>query len=275
MSSKLSRILLSLIVAPTILSEFFEASTGEEYGIGFIQKLRLVWRMVWNRYRITTASHIFEHLAMATRIMRTPKSLSGCIVECGCYKGGSSANLSLVAKLCGRTLNIFDSFAGLPSVPSGETHVYAKGDFCGSLQEVKENIRRFGAPDCCRLHEGFFDATLPSFREPAILVFLDVDLTISLKTCLACLWPQLGEGCYLFTHEAQDREIVDVFFDRDWWRLRFRTEPPGLVGAGTGLGLIPFPGGFKSNLGYTLKRTATLDESQVHANQYGHILGAL
>ncbi len=100
--------------------------------------------------------HIFEHLAMGTRIMRAPKGLPGCIIECGCCKGGSSANLSLVAKLCGRTLNIFDSFCGLPSVPTNEIHKYTKRDFCGSLQEVQENIRRWGALDWCRLQEGFF-----------------------------------------------------------------------------------------------------------------------
>src|SRR5260370_27562540 len=114
-----------------MLSEFFEGSTGGEYGIGFGKKLMLVWRMAWNHFRIPTASHIFEHLAMATRIMRTPKSVSGCIIECGCWKGGSSANLSLVAKLCGRTLNVFDSFSGRPAVPPDEIHVYAVRDHYG------------------------------------------------------------------------------------------------------------------------------------------------
>ena len=255
------------MVVPVILSEFFEASTGAEYCIGITQKLMLVLRMLRNHFRIPTASHIFEHLAMVTRIMRTPKSLPGCIIECGCWKGGSAANLSLVAKLCGRMLNVFDSFSGLPSVPPNEIHVYTKGDYCGSLHEVQQNIRRYGALDCCRLHEGFFDVTLPAFHEPAILIFLDVDLTISLKTCLEYLWTQLHEDCYLFTHEARDREIVDVFFDCDWWRRTLRTDPPGLIGAGTGLGLIPFPGGFKSSLAYTVKESSSLNGSRVRSQQ--------
>ena len=44
--------------------------------------------------------------------MKTP----GAIVECGCYAGGSSAKLSIVASLLGRQLVIFDSFEGLPAV---------------------------------------------------------------------------------------------------------------------------------------------------------------
>jgi hypothetical protein len=267
MSAKFWRTLASLIVAPVILSEFFEGSTGAEYEIGFTQKLVLVLRFVWNYFRVRTASHVFEHVAMATRIMRTPKSLPGCIIECGCWKGGSAANLSLVAKLCGRTLNVFDSFAGLPSVPANEIHTYTAGEYCGALPEVQGNILRCGALDCCRLHEGFFDATLPAFHEPAILIFVDVDLTISLKSCLKYLWPQLSEGCYFFTHEARDREIIEVFFDRDWWRQTFRTEPPGLIGAGTGLGLIPFPGGFISSLAYTVKESSRLSGSRASSQQ--------
>ena len=40
----------------------------------------------------------------------------GVIVECGCYRGGSSAKLSIISKLLGRKLIIFDSFEGLPAV---------------------------------------------------------------------------------------------------------------------------------------------------------------
>ena len=40
----------------------------------------------------------------------------GEIIECGCYAGGSSAKLSLLAKILDRRLTIFDSFEGLPIV---------------------------------------------------------------------------------------------------------------------------------------------------------------
>lgn len=32
-----------------------------------------------------------------------------------------------------------------------------------------------------------------------------------------------------------------------------RCKPPGLIGAGSGLGLLPAAGGFGSDLGYTVK----------------------
>ena len=67
--------------------------------------------MARNYRRIT---RVIEQLIMATQILRSPKTVEGCVVEYGSFKGGSAANLSLVCALCGRQLEVFDSFAGLP-----------------------------------------------------------------------------------------------------------------------------------------------------------------
>src|SRR4051812_48189904 len=52
------------------------------------------------------------------RIVRAIFSVSddrpGCIVEAGCFKGGSTAKLSIVAAEVGRRLVVFDSFEGIP-----------------------------------------------------------------------------------------------------------------------------------------------------------------
>ena len=84
------------------------------------------------------------------------------------------------------------------------------------------------------------------------LVFLDVDLVDSLRTCFTYLWPLLQDGCYLFTHEAHHMEIAGLFFHEEWWRSQMHCGAPGLIGAGTGLGLLPSSGGFGSALGYTV-----------------------
>ena len=48
-------------------------------------------------------------------------------------------------------------------------------------------------------------------------------------------------------------EIAPVFFDGEFWRKNLNSSPPGLVGAGGGLGLHPSPGAFVSGLGYAIK----------------------
>jgi len=248
---------------PVILAEYFQPQTGSEYEIGFFTKIHLALKMARNHRKITTGSRVIEHLLMATQIMRVPKSVEGCVVECGSFKGGSATNLSLVCELCNRELEVFDSFEGLPEpsavdaqhviVSLRQVHTYTKGAWKGAFGEVKGNITKWGAVDRCRFNAGYFDQTLPNFRRKVVFAFLDVDLRGSLETCLSHLWPQLQDGGYIFTHEAPHMEIASVFFSENWWGSHASSRAPGLVGAGTGLGLLPAMGGFRSDLGYTVK----------------------
>jgi O-methyltransferase len=270
---KLWRVLVAALSLPIILLDYFRSDTGREYGVGFFTKIRLIYRMARNRSRITTASHWVEHLIMATQILRVPRQIEGCVVECGSFRGGSAANLSLVCALCDRKLELFDSFQGLPEpsdadkshvlVGQREIHTYGKGAFRGTLDEVKNNIAKCGDISRCDFHPGYFDQTLPDFHEKCVLAFIDVDLTDSLKTCLTFIWPLLQSGCYLFTHEAHHMEIAHLFFDDPWWHATLHCDSPGLIGAGTGLGLIPASGGYTSALGYAV-RTPALAEFKIN-----------
>lgn len=262
------RILVQVLCIPLFLSDYFDAQTGSKYGVGFWTKLKLAFKMMRNNSRIISGSTFVEHLAMATAILKIPKELKGVVVECGSYKGASAANLSLVCALIGRTFQIFDSFEGLPEpskrdsahtlLSSEELHTYTKGSWCGTLDEVKDNITKYGRIDVCRFNKGYFNETLPSFGEPCVFIWLDVDYRDSLETCLQYLWPLLQNGCPLYTHEAGHHEIASLFFSESWWKSNLRNEPPGLVGAGTGLGFKILSGSyFNSSIGYTIKNPET------------------
>jgi len=248
---------------PIILADYFRKTTGREYGVGMLAKLTLMARAIANTKRIPTVSWYLEHLVMMTRILQVPKSVEGCVVECGCYKGGSTANLSLVCALSGRQLEVFDSFRGLPQPADGDTahtvidsselHLYSKGAFHASIEEVRGNVAKYGRIEACNFNVGFFEDTMRGFKRPCVFVFEDVDLRSSLETCLIHLWPRLQPGCYFFTHEAHHMEIASVFFDDEFWRVKLNSRPPGLIGAGGGLGLNPSPGAFRSDLGYAIK----------------------
>jgi len=257
------RVFLVALSLPIILADYFHKTTGREYGVGILAKLALMTRAIANTKRIPTVSWYVEHLVMMTRILQVPKSIEGCVVECGCYKGGSTANLSLVCALSGRQLEVFDSFRGLPQpvggdtahtvIDSSEIHLYSKGAFHASLEEVRGNVARYGRIEVCHFNVGFFEDTLREFNRPCVFVFEDVDLRSSLETCLIHLWPLLQPGCYFFSHEAHHMEIASVFFDHEFWHAKLNSQAPGLVGAGGGLGLNPSPGAFRSDLGYSIK----------------------
>ena len=70
--------------------------------------------MYWNCVHIETATSFKAHLAMAAKLLEIKPQTEGVVVECGCFQGGSAANLSLACKLAGRDLILYDSFEGLP-----------------------------------------------------------------------------------------------------------------------------------------------------------------
>jgi O-methyltransferase len=241
----------------------FDDDVGREYGVGTREKLELAYRARRAQHSIPTASSFLEHLAMAEAILRVPASVDGVVVECGCYKGGSTASLSLASRLAGRRLLVFDSFAGLPE-PGGDdavhhvlrdqtAHTYERGAFSGGLSEVRRNVERFGAPELCEFVPGYFEDTLPGFDQPCVFAFVDGDLTESVKTCVENLWPRLAPNCSLWTHEAHHAEIAELFFDADWWGDALGSEPPGLAGAGSGLGLSSHA---QTPIGYAVKQPA-------------------
>jgi hypothetical protein len=143
-----------------------------------------------------------------------------------------------------------------------QIHTYEQGDWFGAIEEVRANITRYGDVTVVSLHRGYFEQTLPNFKKECVVAFLDVDLVSSLKTCLKHLWPLLCDGGYVFTHEARHLEMSALFFDHAWWRSNIRCEAPGLIGAGSGLGLLPSGTGFRSDLAYAVKNPQALRENR-------------
>src|SRR5687768_8201417 len=110
-------VLKAYYVLTVPISIFFilnSASIHPDYKLGFFRKYTLGFKMFLNKLRIQTGTSYKSHLAMALKVFETPPDVEGDVVECGTWKGGSAANLSLVCKIAGRKLKIFDSFEGLP-----------------------------------------------------------------------------------------------------------------------------------------------------------------
>jgi O-methyltransferase len=177
-----------------------------------------------------------EILSFAVEVFRMPASVEGCLVEAGCFKGGSTAKFSIVAKLAGRPLVAFDSFEGIPDNDEdhgrtlyGGSAAFRKGDYCGGLEEVTENVRRYGEIAGCRFIKGYFESTMPGFHESVAATYLDVDLASSTKICLKYLWPLLPPGAIVFSQDGQLPLVLDVLRDTEFWRTELETNPPELI----------------------------------------------
>jgi O-methyltransferase len=131
--------------------------------------------------------------------------LDGTIIECGCYTGGSTAKLSIIAKMMNKELLVFDSFGGLPEPDQYNKIDYhtrriskrftgwIEGKYAASLEQVKSNIQKYGEISVCSFYQGWFSDTLKQENLPQTIccAFVDVDLASSARECLVAIWPRI------------------------------------------------------------------------------------
>jgi O-methyltransferase len=227
---------------------FFRTSSGRSIvsfllnpsPLTFAARLKLVRRIHRVSSHVRCEHSDTEILSFIRAVVSVPSEMRGCIVEAGCFKGGSTAKFSLAAAIKGLELVVFDSFEGIPE--NSERHEkniwggrvgFCEGDYHGDLEEVTENVRRFGNLQTCRFAKGFFEDTMPHFCQPVVAAYLDVDLASSTRTSLRWLWPLLVPGGVLFSQDGHLPLVLEVFDDDDFWKRELRTSKPLIHGFGT------------------------------------------
>ncbi len=211
------------------------------YGMTAWRRVKMALRFWWNTTRITSGMSYRAHLVTALKLLELPPEVKGCVVECGAFLGAMTANLSIVCNLTGRTLKVYDSFEGLPPPTKYDCwpdHIsYRPGVLKGPLDLVKANVARYGRISVCEFYKGWFKDTLPDHEGDIAVVVVDVDYHTSLYDCVTNLWPHLSDQGYFFIDEYVYTDYCALFYSEKFWRTRFDCDPPGLIGAGAGVGV--------------------------------------
>lgn len=216
---------------------------GSNYKLTHNDRKIIIGRIFNIMSNVESATSMNVHLTLVKFLLDTPKG-QGFVVECGSFKGASACTLSIICKIIGKKLIIYDSFEGLPSAEKKIKRYYPflslrgyykKGMYAGSLNDVKKNISKYGELGVVEFRKGLFETTLKSHKEKLDFVFIDVDLTSSTYTCIKYLWPKLKKGCYFFTDDACDMTVVECWFNKNWWKENLNLNPPGYVGSGCGI----------------------------------------
>lgn len=218
---------------------FYEFLREKELSLSMLQRICLLKKFYLISYHLESPHRQKEILAFTSEILQIPGNVEGVIVEAGCYKGSSTAKFSIAAHIAGRELVVFDSFEGIPqndepaqlNIYGGESNFEA-GDYCGTLEEVKSNISNYGNIESCRFVKGWFEDTLPAFKEKIAAVYLDVDLVSSTKTCLKYLSPLLSKGAVIYSHDGHLPSVISLFSDNSFWEKELHIERPFIEGLG-------------------------------------------
>jgi hypothetical protein len=127
----------------------------------------------------------------------------GSFLEFGCFKGFSTAMLSLACRELNITMEVFDSFRGLPASSSA---YYREGEFAGSLDEVRRHVSQFGTLEPVQFHPGFFEQTVRQITSPPLCVWMDVDLASSSRDVMQILRLLPPASC-VFSHECVEENF--------------------------------------------------------------------
>jgi O-methyltransferase len=163
-------------------------------------------------YSLVITPALYEQARLTKEIIS--RNIPGDFVECGVWRGGSAflmAELLQRAGIQGRAVWLFDSFEGMPepTVPDGEAaKEYVErvdspsyfDNFRASLEEVTENAARLGLSSYTRLVKGWFENTLPEFRErigKIALLRIDCDWYESVNCRLENLYDQVVDGGFI------------------------------------------------------------------------------
>ena len=135
------------------------------------------------------------------------KNVTGDIVECGVWNGGSAAIMASACisnqKVIARRVWLFDSFAGLP--PPGpkdgamERKHYFEGMNKGSVEQVKRAFRKLSVPmDNVKICPGWFDATLATADIHRTAIFhIDADWYSSVMSVLRAMYDKVVPGGFV------------------------------------------------------------------------------
>jgi Macrocin-O-methyltransferase (TylF) len=239
MALRLAKAWATFTLPATVLYLFHNPRIHSAYGMTWRRKVQLAYRIRRTTRGVTTGTSYKAHLAMAAKLLEIPPEIEGAVVECGCWLGGSTANLSLICDIVDRDLIVYDSFEGLPPPEPGDKYAkeVATGVLAAEVETVRENVRKYGVVERCIFRKGWFEDTLPNHTEPIVLAFLDVDWQASLDDCITNLWPHLTDKGYVFIDEFVLTDYCALFWSERYWRARFNTTPPGLIGSGSGVGV--------------------------------------
>jgi hypothetical protein len=194
--------------------------------------------------------------------------VAGDCLECGAFKGSSTACLSYVCKQLGLTLYCADSFAGLPSP---EAH-YGTGDFAGTRAEVENNVRRCGAIEAVHFIEGWYESSLRDFAPQLSVIWMDVDLQQSVLDAMGNVFSKLDRHGVIFS----DGFCVGVDFTPENTIVFTGGEPAGFhrFFESRGMNIRAFPAGPKG-LALILPRPEETPWLRVHPERFQYLLERL
>lgn len=136
------------------------------------------------------------------------RSLSGDIVELGCFNGMTSLFMKKVMDCCDikKELHVYDSFNGFPEPIIEDVDLTGQNIFQkGNVKATLDNLQSVWiGHDLPHIHKGWFEDTLSqSLPDQICFGFLDSDCYESIAVSLKHVWDKLVQHGRLIVHDYE------------------------------------------------------------------------
>jgi hypothetical protein len=144
------------------------------------------------------------------------------VIEAGCWQGGSSTKLSVLCRMLGYRLEVYDSFQGVePREPGDTSATYDfSGEYCMPESVLRGHLEQYGEPGVCSIHPGWFADTLAArpADKPVRLVYIDCDLAKGTREALLGTVPALAPDSWIFSQDFHIEPVRSYLCDMATWR---------------------------------------------------------
>lgn len=191
-------------------------------GLGVGQRLGLLRRFLridWN----VVHCHFPAETSCIARVLAERHARPGeIVVEAGCWQGGTSTKFSLLCAALGYHLHVYDSFEGVETLsPDDQAKEWDfAGQYASPESRLRDNLDRYGAPEECTVHKGWFSETLAGAPTdgPVRVAYIDCDLGKGTLEVLQSVVPALAEDGCIFSQDFHIEPVRRVLIDPETWR---------------------------------------------------------
>lgn len=213
-------------------------------GLSWHRRLELLRRFLQIDWNVLHAHLPTEMSILYETLAARPARMDEVIVEAGCWHGGSSAKLSILARMFGYRLLIYDSFEGVERLPPEQAAKEWEfgGQYASTEPVLRENLARYGEIDLCTIQKGWFSESLAKnpVPHPVRLAYIDCDLAKGTKEALNGIVPSLvGDGC-IFSQDFHIEPVRRLLLESTTWEA-FGRGTPVITPRGEFLASIRFP----------------------------------
>ena len=183
--------------------------------IPFLDRIKLLKRFLSIDWNIVHAHLPSEIAIMCAGLAARKAKFDEVVVEAGCWNGGSAAKLSVICKMLGYRLMVYDSFAGVETPPLDQQEREDKsffGEYAATDRIVWDNLLKYGESEVCQLVRGWFKDTLARapVPHPVRLAYIDCDLAKGTEEALTGLIPSLVDDGYIFSEDYHIQPVHDL-----------------------------------------------------------------